>query len=131
MVNRKLVIMSKFNNLNPEVAFKPFAAQLGDLMPKLTNDAKTMLGRLEKDLETKPGEWKATASFKLTSKEGHTLQLPPNNPLTILLCFGLRINELSKTGGMELVATIPKACTDWVAQESIALRLSKGKPVAA
>lgn len=117
--------MSKFNNLSPEVAFAPFASHLGKLLPKLTADTKAMLGRLEKDLETKPGEWKATASFKLSSKEGHTLQLPPNNPLTILLCFGMRINELAKVGGMAIQSSIPKACSDFITQEEMKLKASE------
>lgn len=122
--------MSKFNNLNPEACFAPFAKELGNLMPKLVNDAKTMLGRLEKDIATKSGEWKATASFKLTSKEGHSLQLPPNNPLTILLCFGMRLNELSKAGGFEAVATIPKPCAAWIENLRVVAKIN-GEPVEA
>ena len=116
--------MSKFNNLNPEVASKPFAAQLGDLLPKLTSDAKAMLGRVEKDIESKASEWKASATFKLRSSEGYTVQLPPNNPLTILLCFGMRINELAKAGGMEITASIPKQVSEFIEQQRIAAKLS-------
>lgn len=108
--------MSKFNNLNPEIALAPFKAELGENYPKIVADVKSMLGRVEKDIVTKDSEWKASTTFKLSNKEGRTVQLPLNNPASILLCFGMRLNELSKNGVFDIQATIPKNCTAWVEQ---------------
>lgn len=108
--------MSKLNNLNVSSALMPFKKSLGESFTKVEGDIKSMLGRLDKDIIAKAGEWKAGASFKLTSKEGYTLQLPLNNPAAQLLCFGMRANELADKGGMDVECTIPKNCEAWVEQ---------------
>jgi hypothetical protein len=109
--------INKLNNLNVELAIASFSDALGNDFDKIVNDIKSMLGRLpEKDLIAKQGEWKAGAKFKLTSKEGYAIQLPPNSPATVLLCFGMRLNELQEAGGFEAQADIPKNCQDWVNQ---------------
>ena len=94
----------------------PFADELGDQFDKIVRDVKSLLGRVEKDIETKPGQWKATAGFKLRAKDGHTVQLPLNNPASILLCFGMRLVELADNGGFDVNATIPKECMAWIEQ---------------
>ncbi len=106
--------MSKLNNLNVESALAPFKTSLGKDFPKIVSDIKSLLGRVNKDIVAKMGNWKAGATFKLTSKEGYTVQLPANNPASILLCFGMRMNDLSNSAGCEIVATIPKSCEAWV-----------------
>lgn len=109
--------ISKLNNLNVETALKPFKTELGNDFPKIINDVKSMLGNLpEKDLISKQGGWKASAKFSLSSKEGYKVQLPPNNPTTILLCFGMRLNELGEAGEFAPQADIPTACRDWISQ---------------
>lgn len=105
----------KFDNLIVETALAPFKTSIGDKsFPKICNDIRSLLGRVEKDIVLKDGDWKAGASFKLTRKNGETVQLPANNPATTLLCFGMRLNELGKAGGFEPTATIPKDCIAWV-----------------
>lgn len=118
--------MSKLNNLNARTALAPFEVELGDSFDKIVNDVSSMLGRIsDKEIIAKHGDWKAGAKFKLVSKEGYSVQLPPNNPATILLCFGMRICELATNGEFEVAATIPKVCRDWVAQHR-----KNGEPVA-
>lgn len=108
---------TKLNTLDAELALAPFKDVLGNHFPKIVADVKSMLGRItDKEVIAKPGSWKAGAKFKLTSKEGYTVQLPPNNPATILLCFGMRLNELAEVGVMDISATIPKNCEAWVDQ---------------
>jgi hypothetical protein len=106
------------SNLNPDVALKPFAKAIGNPYPKIVADCKSMLGKVEKDIVTTQGEWKASASFVLSSKEGRKVQLPLNNPAAQLLCFGMRFNELCKSAGNEVEATIPKNCTAWIEEHS-------------
>lgn len=109
--------MSKLNNLNPREVLSVFSVALGDSFDKIVNDVASMLGRItDKEIIAKHGEWKAGAKFKLTSKEGYSVQLPPNNPATILLCFGMRLGELAHNGQFDVQADIPKMCVDWVAQ---------------
>lgn len=106
-----------------EVAFTPFAKSVSvALLAKLQADAKSMIGRLEANTKSKIGACKATSKFQLKSKEGHTLQLPPNNALAQLLCFGMRINELEESAGIKLDATIPKIVTEWIATKEAMLK---------
>lgn len=112
--------MSKFDNLNPEVAFAPFRGAIGEIAwPKVCNDAKAMLGRCEKDIKTTAGEWKISATGKATSKDGNTVQLPLNNPATILLRFGTQIVTLSKNGGMSITSEVPVPCKAWIEQAAV------------
>lgn len=106
------------SNLNPEVALAPFRKAIGNAFPKIVADCKSMLGRVEKDIVTKAGDWKASATFKLSSKEGRTVQLPLNNPAAQLLCFGMRFNELCKSAGNDVEATIPKNCQAWIEEHA-------------
>lgn len=108
---------TKLQTLNVSEAIAPFAKILGNDFDKIVRDIKSMLGDIkDKDVEVKLGEWKATAGFKLKAKDGHTVQLAPNNPATILLCFGMRLNELANNGSFDVEADIPKACIAWVEQ---------------
>ena len=105
---------------NVSKAIAPFATVLGDNHDKIVNDIRAALGRWNKDAKLTEGEWKASASFKLTRKDGIAIQMPANNPAAILLAFGMRICELEKAGGFEIEATIPKNCEAWIQQHSIA-----------
>lgn len=111
----------KFDSLIVENALSPFRAAIGKNFDKICNDVRSLLGRVEKDIVLKDGEWKAGASSKLTRKNGESVQLPLNNPATTLLCFGMRLNELSKAGQFEAVAGIPKDCQSWVEQHSVVI----------
>jgi hypothetical protein len=109
----------KTENLIVEKAIAPFKNAIGDTaFPKVCNDIRSMLGRVEKDIVLKDGDWKAGASFKLSRKNGETIPLPPNNPATILLCFGMRFNELAKSADCEIEAGIPAQCKAWVTEHS-------------
>lgn len=112
----------KLDTLDISNALKAFNDVLGDAKPKIVNDIKALLGREEKagEADAKKGiqvslkDWKASAGFKLTRKTGESLQLPANNPASILLCFGMRMNELAANADCEMSCTIPKNCEEWV-----------------
>lgn len=115
----ELYVMSKLSNLIVSEALAPFENILGEVFPKIENDVKSMLGRIkDNEIESNLKKWKATAGFKLKSSEGYTVQLAPNNPAVILLCFGMRLNEISEAGDFDVQATIPKACKAWVEEHS-------------
>ena len=112
--------MSKLNNLKPEIVLACFREETGVHFSKLCNDISSNLGRIEKDVITKPGQWKVGTKGKLVAKDGHTLQLPLNAPWAILLQFGMRANELSQAGSsvepqhtMEIQCTMPAPCEAW------------------
>lgn len=112
----------KTDNLIIGKALKPFKSALGESFAKVEADIKSALGREEKKGENDPkqgvqlkdGDWKASASFKLVRKNGESLQLPPNAPWAILLCFGMRMNELAKSANSEIESSIPEICQVWV-----------------
>lgn len=107
----------KLDNLIVEKALAPFAKDIGEKhMPKIVNDVKAMLGRVEKDIKMTDGDWKASATFKLSRKNGEVVQLASNHPATVLLCFGMRLNDIAKNGEFEVTATVPKQCTAWIEQ---------------
>lgn len=113
--------MSKLNNLKAEAILAPFKADCGNFFDKLCQDVNSNLGRLEKDILTKSGEWKVGTKGKLLSKDGHTLQLPLNAAWTPLVQFGIRLMEIQNAGSslepkysMQIEATIPAVCTNWI-----------------
>ena len=110
----------KVDSLNISDALNPFNSALGDSKAKIINDIKSILGRSsgkdDENVKIDLKDWKASAGFKLTRKTGESLQLPPNSPATILLCFGMRCNELAKSGGFKIEAEIPQVCETWVTE---------------
>jgi len=108
----------KTDNIVVEKALNPFKTAIGNSMPKIVGDIKSLLGRVDKDVVVKDGDWKASAGFKLSRRNGETVQLPANNPATILLCFGMRFNELAKNADCEIEASIPTVCEAWVKEHS-------------
>lgn len=113
--------MSKLNNLKANVILAPFQLEITDAhFTKLCNDIDSNLGRLEKDIVTKSGDWKVGAKGALVSKDGHKLQLPLNAPWATLVRFGLQLNAIMKAGSslepayeMELQSTLPAECENW------------------
>lgn len=81
---------------------------------KMVNDTASMLGRQQ--VTTVDGEWKTGANFKLSAKDTHKVQLPPNSPCTILFYFGLRLKEITTAGEFVVNASIPKAAQAYVDQ---------------
>ena len=106
--------MSRLNTLNVSEAISPFERALGPDYNKIVRDIKSLLGNVAKDVTVKHGDWKASAKFKLTAKDGVSVQLPMNNPASIMLCFGMRLNEISVSGKFDIQADIPKECLAWV-----------------
>ena len=119
----------KIETLDISSALNPFNAVLGDAKQKIVNDIKSILGRAsgkdDENVKVELKDWKASAGFKLTRKTGESLQLPPNSPATILLCFGMRFNELAEKAGCGIEATIPKVCEHWIDQHKITKAESK------
>lgn len=123
--------MSKLN-IVPQVVFAPFKAALGACWDKVCNDTKAFLGRLEKDITTKSGDWKVTNTGKLRSKDGNEVQMPLNNPISVLVRFGMQLTDIAKNGGFAgqyklnedrtevlhigIEAGIPSECQAWIDQ---------------
>lgn len=108
----------KIDTLDISAALNPFNSALGDSKAKIVNDIKSILGRAsgkdDENVKVELKDWKASAGFKLSRKTGESVQLPPNSPATILLCFGMRFNELAKSAGCKVEADIPANCETWV-----------------
>ena len=87
---------------------------------------------MEKDIKTTGGEWKVTNTGKLRSKDGNEVQLPLNNPMSVLIRFGMQLNEVASKGMFGgafkvsedgksvvhcgIVAELPKECEAWFQQ---------------
>ena len=67
------------SNINPATLLLPFQKAIGPVYDKIVNDTKSWLGRLDKDIVSKGGDWKSSTKGRIMNKEGHTLQLPLNN----------------------------------------------------
>lgn len=110
-------------NLDVEVELSPFENSLGKSFDKVVGDVKAVLGRIQdKEIETKNSGWKATAGFKLKSRDGYTIQLQSNNPAVQLLCFAMRLNELAANGEFTVQADIPKNCVAWIEQHKLSAK---------
>lgn len=124
--------MSKFN-INPVVELHPFKTALGDLFTKVCNDAKAFIGRLEtenggKNVVAKLSGVSVTAKCVIKSKEGYSLQMPLNNPMSILIRFGMELSKLDDSLGNRVVlngevkasgieSELPTPCVDWIQQQ--------------
>ena len=116
-------------NIIPAIVFAPFEMALGKHWDKVCNDCKSFLGRLEKDIVTTGGDWKVTNTGKLKSKDGNEVALPLNNPMSVLLRFGMQLTEIASNGNfggayklnkdgnavesIGIQAELPKECQAW------------------
>ncbi len=130
--------MSKLN-IVPAVVFHSFKDELGELFPKVCNDAKAFFGRLEKDIKVTAGVWKCSTKGELQSKDGNKVQMPLNNPMSILIRFGMQLNEIAERasfGGQfklaedgqsvvhgGIIASIPRECESWIAEQKKAAKV--------
>lgn len=128
----KAMSTARFANLQPETIFAPFKDALGLHFARVCDLAKCQLGRWEKDVKSTAGVWKCSDKGILSSKEGHKLQLPLNNPLSILIRFGVQLSDIASKGDFDGVYTlndktgvvahcgmqvgIPRTCEDWFQQ---------------
>lgn len=139
--------MSKFAII-PEIELHPFKDALGTLFGKVCNDAKAFIGRLEsnnegKDVKSILSGTSVTSKGVLKSKEGYTLQMPLNNPMTFLVLFGMQLTKLDnsmdnrklsqdkktvESGGIQ--SRIPSVCQDWIEQQRNELKQGTAKVVA-
>lgn len=101
-------------------ALTPFNDTLGNNLPKIKGDIKSLLGRIkDEEIEHKPGTWKCSAKCVLTRKDGVKVTLPLNNPAAQLLRFGMAIMDLCEAANIEIVANdVPKVCQSWVTEHS-------------
>lgn len=123
----------KTQKLNIEVLFHPFKNALGDVFAKVCNDAKSLLGRLDKDILTTGGNWKPGVKGKIMSVDKNELQLPLNNPMSSLILFAMEVQQLNRRadfGGNEyhkrgdafalnegIQCELPVVCKSWIKQE--------------
>lgn len=109
-------MLKQLENLNPENALIPFKKAIGSNYGKVVNDVKSFLGKfVEKDMIVKQSGWKCSATGKLTSKDGYSIQMPLNHPCSTLVKFGMRLMEVSAAmGDVDIDSAIPKECEHWV-----------------
>jgi hypothetical protein len=107
-------------NLVPSTFLAPFKSTMGVHFDKVCNDIGANIGRIEKDVVTKHGDWTCGTKGKLQSKDGHVLQLPLNAPWTVLVRFGLQLTAIAKNGSsdepaytMTIDADIPAEAKSW------------------
>ena len=133
--------MAKIENFKVESKLAPFKTVLGVLFEEVMSDCKSLVadaaGEEEKNIVVTSSGWVAGTKGRFVSKDGLTLQLPLNNPLTILLSFGAKLVSISDAGtnqnhAMDIQADLPCACIDWFTQKSkaYAARANKQKAIA-
>lgn len=119
--------MAKIDTFNVEGKLAPFTKELGVMFNEVVSDCKSLVGDAagenEKNILTKSTGWEAGTKGRFTSKDGLTLQLPLNNPLTILMSFGAQLSKIAKAGSlgaynMSIEAEIPVACLAWFTEKS-------------
>ena len=110
--------MAKIDTFDCAGKLQPFKTTLGVLFDEVLSDCKAFVGDHEKDVVTKSTGWKAGAKGKFTSKDGYTLALPLNNPLTILLAFGGKLADIAGDGEFKVTAELPKLCNAWYTEKS-------------
>lgn len=135
-------------DISPEILFRPFRASIGKCYDKVCNDTKAMLGRLDKDIKVKNQGWKAGSKGAIENKYGLKLQLPLNNPASLLILFALQIQHLARNaefggeykeghdGGVQnegVICKLPASCINWIEQEnkSLGKKQETTEPVAA
>lgn len=94
----------------------PFKSAIGESFDKVVLDLSSWLGR--QAITVDEGQWKTGAGLKLTAKDNHKMQLPPNDPRSVLVWFALRCNEVSAAGEFTIEATLPKQCVAWIEKEN-------------
>lgn len=102
---------------NVAVILAPFTNELGDSFAKIVRDVASFLG--EQKVSVDDGEWKTLSGFRLAAKDKHSMALPANNPISHLIWFALRLQEISNAGGMEIQSTLPKTCKGWIEQHKL------------
>lgn len=110
--------MSKLANLNIANHLSHFTDLQGAVKSEVISDIASLLGKEEVNMISKTGDWKISAKGVLSSKEGHKLQLPANNPAVILLKFGMQLAEIARNAEIEITAEIPKLCEAWLQTKS-------------
>lgn len=114
---------NKLQNLNVKSALEVFPSLKEKVLDEVTSDIVSLLAKEAPNMVSKVGDWKMSAKGILSSKEGHKLTLPINNPAVILLRFAMQLKEVAQAGEMDVTADVPKVCTSWITQKSE--RLSK------
>lgn len=118
---------TKLANINVGKAIAPFAEAISGnplVTQAIVNDIKSLLGRELPNLKSDIGDWKLSEKGILSTKEGHKLNLPMNNPAVIMLKFGLRLLEISNAMETEknpvtiVCNTVPTTCLQYVADKN-------------
>ena len=137
--------MSKFN-INVKSELFPFREALAQYFDKVVNDTKAFIGREEaanggNNVKSKLSGVTITANCILESKEGYKLALPLNNPLSILLRFGMQLTKIDMTMGTRVIDKelnpvdglscdiLPENCRDWFNQTIIGKTAVTPSPV--
>lgn len=111
------------SNENVPALFAPFKTALGSVYDKVCNDAKSLFGRVDKDIKAEGGDWKVKGKVtkgEVANKATYTLLLPPNNPITPLTLAAMDIRDFCKRHEIsrdDIQSPLPKACKSWIEKE--------------
>ena len=92
----------------------PFQNALGNDFAKTVRDMSSFLG--SQSITTEEGAVKAGSKLSVSFRDSHKMSLPPNNPLSHLYWFSLRINEVAQAGKMEMQCSLPEIYKNWLEQ---------------
>lgn len=104
----------------------PFTDALGDNFAKTVRDMSSFLG--SQQITTVEGDVKAGSKLSVSFKDSHKMSLPPNNPLSHLYWFALRISEVSNAGKMEIKSQLPELYRNWLEQARTIDKVNTPKP---
>lgn len=110
------------SNENTQTLFAPFKQALGEVYPKVCNDAKAYYGRVDKNIKAEGGDWKLkgkVAKGEVANKATYTLLLDANNPITPLTLAAMDVRDFSKRHAIDpdnIQVPLPKACLSWIDQ---------------
>lgn len=104
----------------------PFQTALGPDFAKTVRDMSSFLG--SQSITTVEGEVKAGSKLSVSFKDSHKMSLPPNNPLSHLYWFSLRINEVATAGKMEITSQLPDAYKNYLEHKRTVDKIAPEKP---
>jgi hypothetical protein len=91
---------------------------------KTVRDMASFLG--SQSVTTIEGGLKAQSGLTIARKDSHKMSLPPNNPLSHLFWFGVRLAEVAEAGKLEIQSSLPRSYANYL--EGLKLRTEASTP---
>lgn len=108
---------------------QPFSKALGDDHAKIVRDMSSFLG--SQQITTVEGAIRAQSGLTISRKDSHKMQLPPNNPLSHLFWFAVRVNEVLTAGKMTADVSLPETFKNWLEHNRMLAKMDKNLAAAA